>query len=255
MAVETGRRPTFIRSLSVLFYFSTVMGILPYSLRGFMRTQQLQRSLLANVFVVLMAAQLIVQYHLASIAFSTDDKKESGTLTVIIGYVIIYMEPLMLAVDVLGFVVYQALLVRLVAHMQRVDDQLARQHVHLDYGSLRPVTVWLLATVTLVELSICAYNFVLFQEVVLESVWWFITFMPLYLSSIAKIWFIMLMSNVRMKFAAINGHMGDMVAHYVAVRDRTEGRGERLKQAPSDALIAAKGIESQEGKTHVLYCR
>lgn len=222
MAVETSSRPTFVATLSVLFYFSTWMGVMPYSIRAYARHRVLKPNIISNVYVGLQLVQLVVQYHFASSAFSMGDKKESGTLTVIIGYVIIYMEPLMLAVDVLGFLIHQRLLVRLLAHMQHVDDQLARQHVHMNYGYVRRLTVRLLAVVTVIEASIVTYNFVLFQEVDLESAWWFITCMPLFLSSVAKVWFILLMTNVRMKFEAINGHMQDIVQHYIAIRERNE---------------------------------
>lgn len=222
MAVETSSRPTFVSTINVLFYFSTWMGILPYSIRAYSRHGVLQPAVIGNVYVILQLTQLIIQYHFASNIFSTGDKQESGTLTVIIGYVIIYMEPLMLAVDTIGFVIHQRLLVRLFAHMQHVDDQLVRQHVHINYGCVRRLTVLLLAVVTVVEASIVTYNFVLFQEVVLESTWWFVTCLPLYLSSVAKVWFIILMMNVRMKFEAINGHMQDTVLHYITIRDRNE---------------------------------
>lgn len=222
MAIETGRRPTFLDSVNVLFHCTTWIGVLPFSIRAFTRNRQLQRSTICAVFVVLMTVSAVVQYHFSSMVFSMGDQKESGTLTVIIGYVIIYMEPVMLVFDVLGFLWHQQLFIRLVGHMQHVDDQLARQHVHVSYTTVRRVTIRLLIVVTVTELSIVTYNFVLFQTLNFESLWWFSTCIPLYTSSIAKIWFVALMMNVRLKFTAINRHMADTVQLYKLQRDRLQ---------------------------------
>lgn len=56
----------------------------------------------------------------------------AGTLTVIIGIVLIYMEPLMLAVDMLGFLFNQKNLINLLDRMQRIDDKLLKESITLD---------------------------------------------------------------------------------------------------------------------------
>lgn len=234
MAIDTGRRPTFLDSVNVLFYCTTWWGVLPFSIRAYSRNRQLQRSALSSIYVVLMTVGYVVQYHFSSMTFSMGDQKESGTLTVIIGYVIIYMEPVMLVFDVFGFMWHQQHFVRIVNHMQHVDDQLGRQHVNVSYTSVRTVTIRLLFVVTVTELSIVTYNFILFQTLSFQSLWWFTTCMPLYTSSIAKIWFVALMMNARLKFASINRHMADTVQLYKLQRDR-------LQQKLGDASLGAGG--------------
>lgn len=250
MAVEqtATSRPTFVASLNILFYFSACNGLIPFSIPAYWRHRVLQRSIISNVFAVVFAIQNIVQYHFASTVFSMGDKKESGTLTVIIGYVIIYMEPAMLAFDVIAVIVHQKLVIRLMAHMQHVDDQLARQHVHLGYGNVKRLTIWLLSIVTVFELGIVTYNFLLFQQVVLKSAYWFVTFVPLFLSSVSKIWFIVLMTNVKMKFEAINASMQQTVDYYVALRDGRKAAAAATVTAPTRmATAVAKDMGQTEG--------
>lgn len=82
------------------------------------------------------------------------------------------------------------------------------------------MTIFLIAIVTVIEVGIVVYNFLLFQEFNIASIWWFVTGIPLYLSSISKIWYVTLVSNVKQKFTAINDHFESTANFFEEVKKR-----------------------------------
>lgn len=132
------------------------------------------------------------------------------------------MEPLMLIVDVLSFLINQRKQIVLLDRMQRVDDKLLKENIVIDYRKTKRMTAWLIALVSVVEVGIVIYNFFLFQELMIESLWWFTTCIPLYISSIAKIWYVTLVFNVKQKFSAINDHFESTSKFFEELKKRRE---------------------------------
>lgn len=115
---------------------------------------------------------------------------------------LVYMEPMMLAVDVGGLLFNQNRLIACIATMQELDDKLRRENIIVNYRKLRNVTVWLVVLITMFESGIVTFN-----SVVLGDTMWF---GPLYVSTIAKVWYIALVYNIKQKFLAINLHFDEM---------------------------------------------
>ena len=110
----------------------------------------------------------------------------------------------MMAVDIIGFLVNQKNLLNILDRMQKVDDKLLKENIVLNYHRIKNLTTILIIIATIVELGYVSYNFFTFQTFDFESLYWFVTILPLYLSSLSKIWYIILVNNVRQKFTAIN---------------------------------------------------
>lgn len=79
MAVEKPRT-NLLSSINVLFYLSSICGIIPYSLRGYYNHKIFQLSILGNIYAILYAVQAVVQYHFATTTFSLGDKRETGLI-------------------------------------------------------------------------------------------------------------------------------------------------------------------------------
>lgn len=77
MAVEASQSG-LIKSLNVLFYWSTFNGLLPYSIPAYYRQKIFQATILGNVWVVAAMVHDIVQYHFSAFNFSLGDKADSG---------------------------------------------------------------------------------------------------------------------------------------------------------------------------------
>lgn len=159
----------------------------------------------------------------------------AGTLTTIIGIVIIYMEPLMLSIDVIGFLINQRSLIVLMERMQRVDDKLLKENIEINYTTTKRLTYILVALITVVEFSLVTYNFVLFQDAMLQSIWWFVTGFPLFFSSISKVWYIVLVFNVKQKFEAINNHFESTAAFFEELRKKNTKAKQKLSDLEDDS--------------------
>lgn len=137
--------------------------------------------------------------------------RHAGSLTKIIGISLLYFDPLMLAVDVTAFVINRHVLANCLHRMERIDDKLLLENISINYQRLRRLSAILIGVVTLLEVFTTVLNFFVFRdddnELLSQTLWWLISLLPIYFSSLAKIWFIVLVYNVRQKFSAINGHL------------------------------------------------
>lgn len=77
MAVETSQLG-LIKSFRLLFYLSSINGLIPYSLSVYYTKKIFQVTILSNVWVVATTVYNIVQYHFSSFNFSLGDKADSG---------------------------------------------------------------------------------------------------------------------------------------------------------------------------------
>lgn len=119
-----------------------------------------------------------------------------------IGISLIYMEPLMLVVDVGGFIINQSKMMACITTMQELDDKLQKENIVIDYRKIRKITVGLIVIISLFESGIVAYNYVKLED----TIW----FAPLYVSTVSKIWYVALVYNIKQKFVAINLHFETM---------------------------------------------
>uniref|UniRef100_A0A182UJD5 Gustatory receptor n=1 Tax=Anopheles melas TaxID=34690 RepID=A0A182UJD5_9DIPT len=200
-------------SLSVLFYISSIFGVIPYSLWAFAKRTAIQLSLVGNVWVV---GNLVVYtglYHVATINYTKDDWGSQKTLTNAIGIFIIYMEPFMMAVDMVAGLINQKRLAQCFDRLARLDNHLAGEGVMVNNGRMRRYSIVLLLLMLLFEAIITVYSFVAFEEEFNAwSLIWFITTIPTALNSVCRIWYVMLVSAIRQRFNAMNAHM-NAIAH------------------------------------------
>lgn len=94
MAIEK-QRLHLKSALSVLMYFTIAFGIVPYSAVAYFKHNIIKLSVFGNVWALINVINNVIQHHFASTRFLLSDKQETGTLTNIIGLVIMYMEPVM----------------------------------------------------------------------------------------------------------------------------------------------------------------
>lgn len=205
MAVEK-QRLNLKSSLSFLMYFTCIFGIVPFSGIAYYKYKIIKLSVFGNIWALINVAHNVVEYHFASSRFILSDKQETGTLTNIIGLVIMYMEPVMYTVDVIGFLVNQKRMIACLDQMHKIDEKLLKENIEIDYNRLKRLTMILVGIITILEFSLVTYNLLLFQEFTISSIYWICTGIPIYLSTISKVWYVVLVYNVKQKFAAINDH-------------------------------------------------
>ncbi|XP_001661741.3 gustatory receptor for bitter taste 66a [Aedes aegypti] len=221
MAAKVGS--SLLESIKVLFYSSSILGIIPYSLRDFYSRTVLRVSVVGNIWVLLSVVSYSVSYHMVTDAYVGVGGGGQGTLTNAIGIFIIYMEPLMMCIDMLAAMLNQKRLIECVERLDKVDLKLAGENIPVDNGRLRRYVVILLVLVFVFEAILTTYNFVEFSEAyTLLSLMWFITTFPTAINSVSRIWFVVLVQSIRHRFHVMNHHMDELAALLEEHNDRWE---------------------------------
>lgn len=94
MAIEK-QRLNLKSALSFLMYFTILFGIVPFSGVAYFKHNILKLSVFGNIWALINVVHNAIQHHFSSTRFVLSDKQETGTLTNIIGLVIMYMDPVM----------------------------------------------------------------------------------------------------------------------------------------------------------------
>lgn len=119
-----------------------------------------------------------------------------------IGISLMYMEPIMLFVDVSGFLINQKKMMECISTMQDLDDKLRKENIIIDYTKIKKLTITLIVIISIFESGIVVYNYVSLED----TIW----FAPLYVSTLSKVWYVALVYNIKQKFIAINLHLENM---------------------------------------------
>jgi hypothetical protein len=208
---KKGSKSQLLGSLNFLFYISKVFGMIPYSLSDYVTHKQLKLSQLGNVFCLLSCVSYCTHYHflLANSVLTEESDDSIGTLTTVIGIFIIYLEPLMMSIDVLGSLVNQKSLVVVFDRLQEIDDKLRKENVLLNYQIITKYSI--IFILVAIEYTVGTINMIVFlQEIpILHKVLWFFSCIPLLCNSIAKTWFLILILMVKQRLKAINDYLND----------------------------------------------
>lgn len=119
----------------------------------------------------------------------------------------------MLVVDVVGFIINRKTLITALEDLQLIDEKLLRENISLNYRKQQFITTILTLFVTICEVTLNYFSFYLFRGTFIKGAWYVAFFtttilmVPLYLTTISKIWYIVLVYNVREKLNAINDHL------------------------------------------------
>lgn len=214
-----------LESLSFLFYISKVLGIVPYAILNFVTKRQLQLSQLGNVFCLLSCIHYTIHYHFLTVTtMLTEDSNISiGALTTVLGIFIIYMEPLMMIVDVLAALINQKSFITIFDRLREIDDKLGKENVLLNYRVITKYSIIFVAIGFTGELTLRAFNLIIFQTDLISwsSLWWFLSCIPLFANSVAKTWFLILILLIQQRLRAINDYLNDTKKIFVEKKMRT----------------------------------
>lgn len=203
-----------LESLSLLFYVSKIFGITPYSFSDFVTKKQFKLSQLGNIFCVLSCIHYIIEYHFvtSSTMLVKDSEASIGTLTTVIGLFIIYMEPLMMSIDVLASIINQKRFVTVFDRLRDIDDKLGKENVLLNYRVITKYSIIFVSIAVVGELTLALLNLFFFntQFFSLTSLWWIASCIPLFANGLARTWFLILILLVQQRLRTINDYLNDI---------------------------------------------
>lgn len=228
-------RSPILESLNFLFYISKVFGMIPYSFSDYVTKKQFKLSQLGNILCVLSCIHYTIHYQVltANTMLAKDDEGTIGTLTTVIGVIIVYMEPLMFAVDVLASLLNQKSLIAIFERLREIDDKLLKESVSLNYRAIKKYSIILVAIAAVGEVTVTIFNLVLFQDEIVSwsSLYWMLSSLPLFNNCLARTWFLLLILLVQQRLRAINGYLNDTKNVFLAKKSRNAtGNGSNSKK-------------------------
>lgn len=208
-----GSKNPILESMNILFYISKVLGLIPYSLSSYITEKQLKLSQLGNVFCLLSCIHYTIHYHIlnASTMLTRDSDASIGALTKVIGIFIIYLEPLMMAIDVLASLINQKSFVIIFDRLREIDDKLGKENVLLNYRVIKKYSIIFVVIAFIGEITLAFFNLIVFETDLYtwSSVWWLISAVPMFINGVAKTWFLILILLVQQRLRAINEYLND----------------------------------------------
>lgn len=195
MAV-TKTRVNVTTSLNVVIIILTFFGIMPFSLKSYFKYKVLKTSVIGNIYSILTAIHSSVQYHWETLRGIDGENRESGKLTILVSMVIMYMEPILMISDALSFIINQKKIIFLIDRMEKINAKLIRENIEVNLGRVRKFTIALISTITITEVGLVLYNYVVFKDAI-----WFI---PIYLSTVAKVFYVALVYTLKEYLQGIN---------------------------------------------------
>jgi ribosomal protein S16 len=200
-------------SLSFLFFVSKLFGVIPYSLLDFIRKKQFKLSQFGNIQCLLFCIFAVSNYHIiteTTILLSGSDSS-IGMLTRVIGLFIIYLEPLMMAIDTLAALINQKPLITMFDRLQEIDDKLEKENVLLNYQVITKHSIIFVAIAFVGEVTLAIFNLIVFGDefLTLSSLWYFVSCVPMFANSVAKTWFLVLILLVQQRLRAINDYLNN----------------------------------------------
>lgn len=106
------------------------------------------------------------------------------------------MEPILMLSDALTFLINQKNIIHLIDRMEKITDKLIRENININLGRVRLLSIILISTITVIEVGLVTYNYVMFQDAI-----WFIT---LYLGTLGKVFYVLLVCIIMEYYKGIN---------------------------------------------------
>ncbi|XP_031626251.1 gustatory receptor for bitter taste 66a [Contarinia nasturtii] len=198
----------FSEAISYIFYVTKIFGLIPYSISQYHQHKILFSSIFGNIQSLGSLIVYVFCYHyVVTQTYFTNKAFDSGTLTTIIGIFILYMEPIMMTLDMLATLVNQRHLVRCIQRLEQVDEKLAKESVQIDYRSLKSLSLILIIVTLCRKILMILFGVFVFELNVLQL--WSM-YVPICVSVLSKIYFVLIVCNIRKKFDAINSYLDEM---------------------------------------------
>lgn len=130
-----------------------------------------------------------------------------------------YTEPAMMTIDTIALLINQRHLSRCIVRLETIDRKLAQENITINYKSLQHISYGLI-----IGASLRKYLMVLFAFMAFSTSLWniFCVYLPIYISTLSKVWFVMLLCNIRMKFNAMNNYLEILGSNLSSLKQRVE---------------------------------
>lgn len=112
-----------------------------------------------------------------------------------------------MTLDMLATLINQRHLVRCIHRLEQVDEKLAKENVQTDYRSLKRLSLILIILTLCRKFLMMIFGFFVFELNILQL--WSM-YVPICVSVLSKIYFVLIVCNIRKKFDAINSYLDEL---------------------------------------------
>lgn len=112
-----------------------------------------------------------------------------------------------MALDMIATLINQRHLVRCIHRLELIDEKLEKENIKICYKSLRRLSLILIIVIMFRKYLMILFGFFVFQ---LNFFQLWCMFVPICVSILSKVWFVLFVSNIRKKFEAINAHLNEL---------------------------------------------
>lgn len=112
-----------------------------------------------------------------------------------------------MTLDMLATLLNQRHLVRCIQRLDQVDEKLAKENVQIDYRSLKNLSLILIVVTLARKFLMILFGFFVFDLNVFQL--WSM-YVPICVSVLSKIYFVLIVCNIRKKFDAINSYLNEL---------------------------------------------
>lgn len=118
----------------------------------------------------------------------------------------------------LATLINQRHLVRCIARLEQVDERLAKENVHIDYNCLKGLSLILIIVTLCRKFLMMLFGYFVFDLSILQL--WSM-YVPICVSVLSKIYFVLIVSNIRKKFDAINSYLDELANSLNALNENS----------------------------------
>lgn len=139
-----------------------------------------------------------------------------------------YLELITMLVDIAWMVYHQKKFMLCVERLERIDEELYKCRIFLDYNHLKRLTNILIGVVVGQVFFMGGVSYLTFE---INSFWWYGVYIPLFVNAFAKLWFVIFVEGVRQRFIAINSHLDDLAVIFGDKKSAASGDGGDTKRS------------------------
>lgn len=151
-----------------------------------------------------------------------------------------------MAIDVLASLVNQKTLITCFERLEIIDEKMAKENILLNYKTIKKYSIVFLSIAFVGEVTLGIINLIVFQTEFIswQSLWWFLTCVPLFNNSVAKVWFLVLILIVQQRLRAINNYLNDTKKLFFEKKIKSKSVG--LNMTKDDLFIENIGYLEKE---------
>uniref|UniRef100_A0A1B0CM59 Gustatory receptor n=1 Tax=Lutzomyia longipalpis TaxID=7200 RepID=A0A1B0CM59_LUTLO len=199
-------------TLRTLFYTSKLFGLFPFDFFAFYRLKEFKISMISSIWSLLFVLITSVEFHLYSWESTASVKETYPSLTFTIYVAIVYCEPLTMIILVVANICNQKDMISIIQQLRSLEEKLILEGGKIHYSSLKwkiPILIFIFVggEQTMMIYYMITSNFngkpADVSDIQIITTWFWL-FLPITLTTLARMWFVTLMNITELFFVVLN---------------------------------------------------